>query len=66
LYVIQAHVLLHIIRTSKYSQITSSDDSTPLPTSADLQAHVAESYTMVSALYAPFKNKAKEEVEIHF
>ncbi|KAI3497568.1 hypothetical protein L1887_40286 [Cichorium endivia] len=60
-----AHVLLHIIRSSKSSQITSnytnSDELTLLPTPLDLQAHVAESYNMVSALYGPFKTKAKQQ-----
>ncbi|KAL4580543.1 hypothetical protein LXL04_016741 [Taraxacum kok-saghyz] len=60
-----AHVLLHVLRSSKHSQIinenTTNNNSTLLPTSADLQAHITESYNMVSALYGPFKTKAKEQ-----
>ncbi|KAM0016352.1 putative Root UVB sensitive family [Helianthus debilis subsp. tardiflorus] len=60
-----AHVLLYVLRSSKHIQVTneytSGDRVNPLPTSADLQAHVAESYNMVSALYEPFKNKTKEQ-----
>ncbi|KAL3843632.1 hypothetical protein ACJIZ3_001035 [Penstemon smallii] len=60
-----AHVLLHIIHTSNKNQSSSSkaehEFSVVLPTLAELQAHTAESYKMVSALYGPFKNKAKEQ-----
>ncbi|KAG8364031.1 hypothetical protein BUALT_Bualt19G0083900 [Buddleja alternifolia] len=60
-----AHVLLHIIRTSNYDEPSSKkgehNRSSALPTLGDLQSHVAESYKMVSALYVPFKNKAKEQ-----
>lgn len=42
------------------------DLSFSLASSADLHAHVAESYKMVSALYAPFKSKAKEQVRETF
>ncbi|CAI9765280.1 unnamed protein product [Fraxinus pennsylvanica] len=61
-----AHVLLHIIHTSNQNQCSSrrqQEHDLPmlLPTSSDIQAHVAESYKMVSALYGPFKNKAKEQ-----
>lgn len=60
-----AHVLLHILRSSKHveavSEYTGNDHSTLLPTAADLQAHVSESYNMVSALFGPFKSKAKEQ-----
>ncbi|XP_076927512.1 protein root UVB sensitive 6-like [Bidens hawaiensis] len=60
-----AHVLLYVLKSSKHIQVSneyaSGDRSTLLPTSADLQAHVTESYNMVSALYEPFKSKAKEQ-----
>ncbi|KAK4438414.1 protein root UVB sensitive 6 [Sesamum alatum] len=59
-----AHVLLHIIDTSSQNQATSKrghDPSAVLPTLGDLQSHIAESYKMVSALYGPFKNKAKDQ-----
>lgn len=60
-----AHVLLHIIRSSKGDQSINehpeNDLSVLLPTSADLEAHVAQSYKMVSALYGPFKSQAKEQ-----
>ncbi|KAL0422195.1 UNVERIFIED_CONTAM: protein root UVB sensitive 6 [Sesamum latifolium] len=61
-----AHVLLHIIDTSSQDQATSTkrdhDPSGLPPTLGDLQSHIAESYKMVSALYGPFKNKAKDQV----
>ncbi|KAI3448382.1 hypothetical protein Pfo_005047 [Paulownia fortunei] len=60
-----AHVLLHIIHTSNQKKTSSrkreQDISAVQPTSADLESHIAESYKMVSALYGPFKNKAKEQ-----
>ncbi|KAK6159725.1 hypothetical protein DH2020_003106 [Rehmannia glutinosa] len=60
-----AHVLLHIICSSNRSQTASRklehDLSSVSSTLGDLQSHVAESYKMVSALYGPFKNKAKEQ-----
>ncbi|KAL3355990.1 hypothetical protein AABB24_016917 [Solanum stoloniferum] len=60
------HVLLHIIRSSTNKQSSSRKQhedelSASLLSTADLQAHVAESYKMVSALYMPFKSKAKEQ-----
>lgn len=60
------HVLLHIIRSST-NKLSSSrkqhedELSASLLSTADLQAHVVESYKMVSALYLPFKSKAKEQ-----
>lgn len=65
---IQGHVLLHIIRSSTNKQSSSRKQqedelSVSLLSTADLQAHVAESYKMVSALYMPFKSKAKEQVK---
>ncbi|KAL6552286.1 Protein root UVB sensitive 6 [Orobanche hederae] len=60
-----AHVLLHIICSSNQNSPNSRkqehDLSAVLPTLGDLQSHIAESYKMVSALYGPFKNKAKEQ-----
>lgn len=63
---VQANVLLHIIRSSngnrsfrKYSEI---DPSVLLPSSTNLEAHIADSYKMVSALFGLFKSKAKEQV----
>ncbi|KAG8368929.1 hypothetical protein BUALT_Bualt15G0097500 [Buddleja alternifolia] len=59
-----AHVLLHIIRTSNQHQPSSRKqyhDLDVLPTLGDLESDVAESYKLVSALYGPFKNKAKEQ-----
>lgn len=38
------------------------DLSEALPILADPQSGVIESYKMVSALYEPFKNKAKDQV----
>ncbi|KAL2254264.1 UNVERIFIED_CONTAM: Protein root UVB sensitive 6 [Sesamum indicum] len=65
-----AHVLLHIIDTSSQDQATyrkrDHDPSAGLPTLGDLQSHIAESYKMVSALYGPFKNKAKDQVLVLF
>ncbi|XP_055807395.1 protein root UVB sensitive 6 [Solanum dulcamara] len=60
------HVLLHIILSSTNKQSSSRKQqedelSVSLLSTADLQAHVAESYKMVSALYMPFKSKAKEQ-----
>nr|GMD40765.1 protein root UVB sensitive 6 [Ipomoea batatas] len=61
-----AHILLHFINSSNYQSSSGKemqgDLSFSLASSADLHAHVAESYKMVSALYAPFKSKAKEQV----
>nr|XP_009781134.1 PREDICTED: UPF0420 protein C16orf58 homolog isoform X1 [Nicotiana sylvestris] len=62
------HVLLHIIRSSTDKQSSSRKQredelSASLLSTADLQAHVIESYKMVSALYMPFKSKAKEQVK---
>jgi len=60
-----AHVLLHVIRSSNDSRSSTkqseNDHSIVLSSSADLSAHLAESYKMVSAFYAPFKSKAKEQ-----
>lgn len=60
-----AHVLLDIIQSFNQSQRSSSKNEHELsavsPSLGDLQSHVAESYKMVSALYGPFKNKAKEQ-----
>lgn len=65
---IQGHVLLHIIRSCTNKQSSSrkqheDEHSASLLSTADLQAYVAESYKMVSALYIPFKSKAKEQVK---
>ncbi|XP_051145703.1 protein root UVB sensitive 6-like isoform X2 [Andrographis paniculata] len=60
-----AHVLLHIIQP--LNQNTSSfrrlDHNIPAsqPTSSDIESHITESYKLVSALYEPFKSKAKEQ-----
>ncbi|KAK4476804.1 hypothetical protein RD792_015964, partial [Penstemon davidsonii] len=60
-----AHVLLHIIHTSNQSQSSTKkrEDglSAVLSSLGDLQSHISESYKMVSALYGPFKNRAKEQ-----
>uniref|UniRef100_A0A5B6Z7Y2 Protein root UVB sensitive 6-like n=1 Tax=Davidia involucrata TaxID=16924 RepID=A0A5B6Z7Y2_DAVIN len=61
-----AHVLLHIIHSSNEKQSSSqkhreNENSILMPTTTDLQAHIAESYKMVSALYGPFKSKATEQ-----
>ncbi|KAA8536630.1 hypothetical protein F0562_029108 [Nyssa sinensis] len=61
-----AHVLLHIIRSSNKNQSSSqkhqeNDYSILMPTTRDLQAHIIESYKMVSGLYGPFKIKATEQ-----
>lgn len=62
----QANVLLHIIRSSNENRSSrkenETDPSVLLPSSTNLEAHIADSYNMVSALYAPFKSKAKEQV----
>ncbi|CAK9146396.1 unnamed protein product [Ilex paraguariensis] len=62
-----AHVLLHIVRSSNENESSSrrqlgSDHSILLPSTTDMESHVVESYKMVSALYGPFKTKAKEQV----
>ncbi|XP_073124111.1 protein root UVB sensitive 6-like isoform X2 [Henckelia pumila] len=61
--IFEAHVLLHIIRSNNQNQMSHTnrehDISAALPILADPQSHVIESYKMVSALYEPFKNKAK-------
>lgn len=60
-----AHVLLHFIKSSEHqsSSRNQMQDNRSLSSmsSANFNAQVAESYKMVSALYAPFKNKAKEQ-----
>ncbi|KAG9130335.1 hypothetical protein Leryth_004259 [Lithospermum erythrorhizon] len=60
-----AHVLLHVVRTSTEDQTNAKHPEDELlkllPSTTDLQACVAESYKMVTALYGPFKNKAKEK-----
>ncbi|XP_051146629.1 protein root UVB sensitive 6 [Andrographis paniculata] len=60
-----AHVLLHILQTSSHNQPNSTkhdgDLSAAAPTLGDLQSHIGESYKMVSALYGPFKIKAKDQ-----
>ncbi|KAK1370557.1 protein root UVB sensitive 6 [Heracleum sosnowskyi] len=60
-----ANVLLHIIRSSNGNRSSRKeneiDSSVLLPSSTNLEAHIADSYKMVSALYAPFKSKAKEQ-----
>ncbi|KAK4479369.1 hypothetical protein RD792_014881 [Penstemon davidsonii] len=62
---VHAHVLLHIIHTSNQSQSCTKkgedDLSAALSSLGDLQSHISESYKMVSALYGPFKNRAKEQ-----
>lgn len=62
----QAHVLLHIIGTSGDNQPSpsKSDQDLSAMALADLQSHIAESYKMVSALYVPFKSKAKDQVRL--
>lgn len=57
-----AHVLLHFIQSYENQSLSKKGDhSLSLTPSANFNAQVAESYKMVSALYAPFKNKAKEQ-----
>lgn len=61
-----AHVLMHIIRSSQQNQILlrkhpENDRSVFIPSVTDFEAHINESYKMVSALYEPFKIKASEE-----
>ncbi|CAL5398976.1 unnamed protein product [Camellia sinensis] len=61
-----AHVLLHIIRSSNQGQPCprkhrENDHTVFMPSIADLEAHIAESYKIVSALYGPFKSKATEQ-----
>ncbi|XP_059652053.1 protein root UVB sensitive 6-like [Cornus florida] len=61
-----AHVLMHIIRSSDENQSSSrklqeNDHSVLLPPTPALEAHIVESYKMVSALYAPFKRIAMEQ-----
>ncbi|KAM7474494.1 hypothetical protein LguiB_021737 [Lonicera macranthoides] len=60
-----AHVLLHVIRSSNDNQSSmrqsENNHSIVLSPSANFSAHLAESYKMVSAFFAPFKSKAKEQ-----
>ncbi|KAF5946801.1 hypothetical protein HYC85_017029 [Camellia sinensis] len=65
-----AHVLLHIIRSSNQGQPCprkhrENDHTVFMPSIADLEAHIAESYKIVSALYGPFKSKATEQTLLH-
>lgn len=63
---VQANVLLHIIRSSNgnrsFRKDSEIDPSVLLPSSTNLEAHIADSYKMVSALFGLFKSKAKEQV----
>lgn len=58
-----AHVLLHILRSSPQCRSLPSkhEDVDQIMPFTDLEAHIAESYKMVSALYGPFKSKATEQ-----
>lgn len=61
-----AHVLMHIIRSSQQNQILlrkhpENDHSVFKPSVTDLEAHITESYKMVSSLYGTFKSKAAEQ-----
>ncbi|KAL5854107.1 hypothetical protein ACOSQ4_003909 [Xanthoceras sorbifolium] len=61
-----AHVLLHSIHSLNDRQSFSRkhqeyDNSKYTPTSADLEARIAESCNMVSAAYMHFKSKAAEQ-----
>ncbi|XP_059648320.1 protein root UVB sensitive 6-like [Cornus florida] len=59
-----AHVLLHIIRSSNEHQsgkYREDSHSVFKPTFVNLEARIAESYKLVSALYRPFKSKAIEK-----
>ncbi|GFY94666.1 root UVB sensitive protein [Actinidia rufa] len=59
-----AHVLLHIIRSSNQRQPfprNSPENDHIMPSISDLDAHIAQSCKMVSALYGPFKSKATEQ-----
>lgn len=62
--VLQAHVLLHILRSSPQCRSLPSkhEEVDQIMPFTDLEAHIAESYKMVSALYGPFKSKATEQV----
>lgn len=62
-----AHVLLHFIRSSTKNQSSSvknleNDRLNYIPTTSDLEAHIAESCKAVSTLYGVFKSKASEQV----
>ncbi|KAE9445413.1 hypothetical protein C3L33_22689, partial [Rhododendron williamsianum] len=58
-----AHVLLHILRSSPQCRSLPSkhEEVDQIMPFTDLEAHIAESYKMVSALYGPFKSKATEQ-----
>ncbi|PSS00321.1 Protein root UVB sensitive like [Actinidia chinensis var. chinensis] len=59
-----AHVLLHIIRSSNQHQPfprNSPENDHIMPSISDLDAHIAQSCKMVSALYGPFTSKAREQ-----
>lgn len=61
-----AHVLLHFIRSSTKNQSSSvknleNDRLNYIPTTSDLEAHIAESCKAVSTLYGVFKSKASEQ-----
>lgn len=61
-----AHVLLHFIRSSTKNQSSSvknleNDRLNYIPTTSDLEAHIAESCKVVSTLYGVFKSKASEQ-----
>lgn len=62
--VLQAHVLLHILRSPHQSRSLprKHGDDQIVPSITDLEAHIADSYKMVSTLYGPFKRKATEQV----
>ena len=60
-------MLLHFIASSNGSETfprkqQGYDSSSPMPSTADLAAHIAESCKMVSTSYGLFKSKAAEQV----
>lgn len=60
-------MLLHFIRSSTKNQSSSvkhleNDRLNYIPTTSDLEAHIAESCKAVSTLYGVFKSKASEQV----
>ncbi|XP_047328913.1 protein root UVB sensitive 6-like [Impatiens glandulifera] len=60
-----AHVLHYIIRSArqlKSSSIVDQENNKIFaPCAADIEAHIAESHKLVTALYGPFKSKATEQ-----
>lgn len=68
---LQAHVLLHFIHSSNDRQSLAQKqqkygESDYMITTANLEAHIAESCMMVATAFGLFKSKAVEQVSANY